>query len=291
MKPALRQITNTPEFSFQIRKDVGDSMINNWHYHPEIELLFLKKSSGTWLIGDHIGHFENGDVVLVGANLPHCFQHEYDYLIKQGSRAGEAICIKFVPEIFGDQFLEMPETKIIKDLLSKCTCGLKLTGNIKEELSATIEKMLDASPAKKLIYLLSMLENIAESQEYIQLSSTGFMQPVKDVNKDRIKQVFDHTYKHFNEKITINQVAALLNMTTQSFCRFFKSKTKKTYIQFLMEVRIGYACRLLAEDEKNVSEVCYDCGYNNMSHFNHQFKTITKKTPLEYKMEYIKIYQ
>ena len=83
MKPALRQITTTPEFSFQIRKDVGDSMINNWHYHPEIELLFLKKSSGTWLIGDHIGHFENGDVVLVGANLPHCFQHEYDYLIKQ----------------------------------------------------------------------------------------------------------------------------------------------------------------------------------------------------------------
>ena len=291
MKPALRQSTTTPEYSFQIRKDVGDSMINNWHYHPEIELLFLKKSSGTWLIGDHIGHFENGDVVLVGANLPHCFQHEYDYLTQQGTRAGEAICIKFAPEIFGDQFLDMPETKIIKDLLLKCNCGLKLTGNIKNELSKTIESIIDASPAKKLIYLLSMLEKIAESHEYIKLSSTGFMQPLADINKDRIKQIFDHTYKHFNEKITINEVAALLNMTTQSFCRYFKNKTKKTYIQFLMEVRIGNACRLLGEDEKNVSEVCYDCGYNNMSHFNHQFKTITKKTPLEYKIEYIKIYQ
>ena len=291
MKPALRHTTTTPEHSFQIKKDIGDSMINNWHYHPEIELLYLKKSSGTWLIGDHIGQYKDGDVVLVGANLPHCFQHEGEYLIKQGTREGEAICIKFTPEIFGDKFLDMPEIKIIKDLLMKCNFGLKLTGNIKNELIETIESMLDASPTKKLIYLLTILEKIAASQEYIQLSSTGFLQPVVDVNKQRIKQIFDHTYKHFNKKITINEVAAILNMTTQSFCRYFKNKTKKTYIKFLMEVRIGYACRLLAEDEKNVAEVCYDSGYNNMSLFNNQFKTITKKTPMEYKMAYLKIYQ
>ena len=93
MKPALRQITATPQSSFLVRKDVGASMLNNWHYHPEIELLFIKRSSGTWLIGDHIGHYQNGDMVLIGANLPHCFRHEYNHLTRNGKATGESICI------------------------------------------------------------------------------------------------------------------------------------------------------------------------------------------------------
>lgn len=289
MKPALRQITATPQSSFLVRKDVGESMHNNWHYHPEIELLFIKRSSGTWLIGDHIGHFQNGDLVLIGANLPHCFRHEYVHLTKKGSQAGESICIKFVPGIFGNTFLNMPEAKALKDLFSTCNSGLQVTGKTRNMLPATIEKILTASPGKKLVYLLSILEEIAGNKEYIPLSSTGFMQPPGDNNRDKIKLVFEYTFNHYNEKITLNEVAALLNMTMQSFCRYFKNKTNKTYIQFLMEVRIGYACRLLVEDEKNVSEVCYECGYNNMSHFNHQFKAITKKTPLEYKNDYLRM--
>ncbi len=289
MKPALRQITATPQSSFLVRKDVGSSMLNNWHYHPEIELLFIRRSSGTWLIGDHIGHFKNGDLVLIGPNLPHCFRHEYNYLTRKGKAAGETICVKFVPGIFGSNFLNIPEIKAIKNLLSYCNCGLQLTGKTKISLPATIEKMLAATPGKKIISLLSILEEIAESKEYVPLSSPGFMQSPGDANRDKIKLVFEHTFNHYNEKITLNQVAALLNMTTQSFCRYFKNKTNKTYIQFLMEVRIGYACRLLVDDEKNVSEVCYECGYNNISHFNHQFKIITTKTPLEYKGDYLQM--
>ncbi len=288
MKPILRQITSTPQSSFLVRKDVGDSMLNNWHYHPEIELLYIKKSSGTWLIGDHIGHYKNGDIVLIGPNLPHCFRHQYSHLINNGKVVGESICIKFIPAIFGSSFLNMPEIKTIKNILTTCQCGLQLTGKTKINLPASIEKMLVASPGKKLIYLLSILEEIAECKEYISLSSTGFMQ-THDNNRDKIKLIFEYTFMHYNEKITLNQVALLLNMTTQSFCRYFKNKTNKTYIQFLMEVRIGYACKLLVEDEKNVSEVCYACGYNNMSHFNYQFKTITKKTPLKYKGDYLKM--
>ncbi|MES1223584.1 MAG: AraC family transcriptional regulator, partial [Bacteroidota bacterium] len=120
------------------------------------------------------------------------------------------------------------------------------------------------------------------------LSSKGFMQSPGDTDKERIKTVFEYTFNHYNEKITIDDLAALLNMTRESFCRYFKSKTKKTYVQFLMEVRIGYACRLLVEDEKNVAEISYDCGYNNISHFNHQFKFITGKKPVEYKRDYLK---
>ncbi len=287
MKPVLRQITATPDYSFLIRKDIGEHMVNNWHYHPEIELLYIKKSSGTWLIGDHIGHFQSGDVVMIGANLPHCFRHEQNYISRNKKKAGESICIKFLPEIFGNPFLNLPETKEIKELLIKCNCGIKLTGKTKEHIAVMIEKMLLYLPGKKMICLLSILEEIAQHKKHFLLSSKGFMQFPADADRERIKIVFDYTFSHYAEKITIEKAASLLNMTRQSFCRYFKSKTKKTYIQFLMEARIGSACRLLVEDEKNVTEISYECGYNNISHFNHQFKFITGKRPLEYKRDYL----
>ncbi len=287
MKPVLRQIISTPQHSFLIRKDTGENLVNIWHYHPEIELLLMKRSSGTWLIGDHVGHFQAGDVVLLGANLPHCFRHEYNYTMKRSSTAGESICIKFLPDIFGNQLLNLPESLAIKKLLLKCNNGLKLTGKTKVSVAELIQNMLTATPGKKLIYLLLILEEIADSKDYTALSSNGFTKSPADTDKDRIKTIFEYTFLHFNEKITIDKVAGMLNMTRQSFCRYFKSKTKKTYIEFLMEVRIGHACRLLVEDEKNVAEISYNCGYNNISHFNHQFKIITGKRPLQYKFEYI----
>jgi len=287
MKPILRQITATPNYSFVVRSDKGEYMVNNWHYHPEIELLFMKKSAGSWLIGDHIGHYKVGDVIIIGANLPHTFRHEEMYTTG-GESAGEAICVKFLPEIFGNDFLNLPETKQIKELLAKCSCGIKLTGKIRDRVADTIEKMLTMTAGKKLICLLSMLEEIAEIKNQQLLSSKGFMQLPGDVDRDRIKLVFDFTFAHYYEKITIDAVANLLNMTPQSFCRFFKSRTKKTYIQFLMEVRIGSACRLLIEDEKTVAEISYECGYNTISHFNKHFKCITGKKPLEYKKDYLK---
>ncbi len=289
MKPELRQITSTPQQSFLFRKDVGSQMVNNWHYHPEIELLYIKRSAGTWLIGDHIGPFQSGDMVLLGSNLPHCFRHEYDQIVKRDDKAGETICIKFMPGIFGNHFINLPEIKMLYELLLNCNHGLKLTGKTKESIALMIDKMPDITPGKKLISLLSILEEIAENKEYTALSSKGFIQSASDTNQDKIKLVFEYTFTHFNERISLDQVAALLNMTRQSFCRYFKNKTKKTYVQFLMEVRIGYACRLLMDDEKNVAEISYESGYNNVSHFNHQFKLITKKSPMEYRKDYLSL--
>lgn len=287
MKAVLRQSISTPEHSFLIRRDIGENMVNNWHYHPEIEILFIKKSSGTWLIGDHIGHFQSGDVVFIGPGLPHCFRHEKEYTSNRARAAGATICIKFLPDIFGNAFFNLPEAEGIKDLLSKSNCGLQLSGKTKIFISTMIDKITEASPGRKLVHLLSMLQEIAENKEYTTLSSKGFMQTPGVMDKERIKTVFEYTFIHYNEKIAIDDLASLLNMTRESFCRYFKNKTKKTYVQFLMEVRIGSACRLLVEDEKNVASISYECGYNNISHFNHQFKFITGKKPLEYKKDYL----
>ncbi|CAN5776479.1 AraC family transcriptional regulator [soil metagenome] len=289
MKPELRQVISNSLSSFEVRRDIGDAMINRWHYHPEIELLYIKRSAGTWLVGDYIGPFQSGDIILLGSNLPHCFRHESHYVMHRDDGTAETICIKFSPEIFGNDFFNLPETRLVDKLLSNCNCGLKLTGKIKNKLAETIDKITEATPGKKLVYLLSILEEIAESKAFIPLSSQGFIQSTADINKEKIKLIVEYTFNHFTEKISLDQVAALVNMTKQSFCRYFKNKTKKTYIGFLMEVRIGYACRLLMEDDKNVTEISYETGYNNISHFNHQFKIITNKSPLEYKRDYIKM--
>ena len=280
-------MTGTPNLSFTVRKDVGVNMINNWHYHAEIELLYIRRSAGTWLIGDHIGHFQTGDVVMTGTNLPHCFRHEAEHM-----EAGETVCVKFLPEMLGAYFLSLPESKDIRSLFTRAANGLRLEGSIRERAGSLIEQMVDGSPGRRMVNLLLLLQEIADSRDCVPLSSTGFMQsPGAPIDEDRIKTIFEYTMRHYHEKISLDTVAALLHMTRPSFCRFFKNRTRKTYVQFLMEVRIGHACKLLVEDEKTVAEIGYECGYNNISHFNHQFKFITGKKPLEYKRDYLQTYR
>ncbi len=121
-------MTATPDNSFVVRKDSGESIkLNNWHYHAEIEFLYIRKSTGTWLVGDHIGHFQNGDVVMLGPNLPHCFRHEAGAM-----ESGETICVKFLPAMMGNHFLELPEAKSIQHIIARSNTGLKLEGRTKE---------------------------------------------------------------------------------------------------------------------------------------------------------------
>jgi AraC-like DNA-binding protein len=288
MKAILKKVTPNPEQSFSIRRDIGTNMLNDWHYHPECELLYIKRSSGTCLIGDFIGHFQSGDTILFGSNLPHTFRHEYEFIEKRDETAGESVVVLFMRDVFGSSFLNLPEIKEIVKLLNTANLGLKLLGETRNQVAEMAEQMLQVSPSKRLIYLLSALELIATTKEYSILSSNGFTNGCHTSDGDRMKVIFDYTFNNYHNKITLEEVASLLKMAKHSFCRYFRSKTKKTYVQFLMEVRIGHACRLLVEEDLNVAEVSYSCGYNNISHFYHQFKAITTKKPLEYKNDYLK---
>jgi AraC-like DNA-binding protein len=284
MKPTLRKVTPNPGYSFVVRKDVADEMINNWHYHPEFEILYIEKSSGTWLVGDHVGHFQSGNIVLLGSNLPHCYKHDPEFLEKESG--GESIGVLFLASVFGKDFLKIPEAAPIKALLDKSAQGLKIEGESEAKCADLLKRMLKMSPGERMIALLSLLNTVAERREYTTLSSAAFTTLIGG-DQEKIKAVFDYTLHHFHEKISLDQVASLIHMTRYSFCRFFKRKTKKTYVQFIMEIRIGKACKLLVEDEKNVSEICYACGFNNLSHFHIQFKSITGMKPLEYKKNYV----
>ncbi len=287
MKAKLKKATPSPDLSFNIHKDIGHNMLSAWHYHPEIELLLIKRSFGTCLIGDYVGPFKNGDMYLFGSNLPHTFRHELKYLERKDSKIGESIVMLFEEEFLGDSFFNIPEMKTIAKLLELAKLGLKITGETRKKVARISEEMLSGSPAKRLLNLLSALDIIATTKEYELISSNGFNRAVNQVDQSRINSIFEYTFNNFNKKIALEDVAALLTMGKHSFCRYFKSKTKKTYVQFLMEVRIGHACRLLVEEEYNIGEIGYACGYNNISHFYHQFKSITKKNPLDYRHSYL----
>jgi len=195
--------------------------------------------------------------------------------------------VLFKSDFLGSTFLNLPEVKNITRLLETAKLGLKIQGETRRKVSKIAEEMIVGSSGKRLIGLLSALELIAASKEYEYISSNGFNREVNGVDQSRINSIFEYTFNNFHHKIALEDVAALLTMGKHSFCRYFKSKTQKTYVQFLMEVRIGHACRLLVEDEYNIGEIGYACGYNNISHFYHQFKSITNKNPLDYRNAYL----
>lgn len=284
MKPALRRITLNPEYSFSVRKDTGQQVYSMWHHHPEIELFLIRGGKGVQIVGDNTSSInEARHMIITGPYLPHT-------LVYNNGSTGcevEAFVVHFSPEIFGAVFMDMPEMRLIKELLVQSCNGLNIFGKTLEKVEQQMIALYEADYSARLFLLLQLLHTIASGKEYEILASKGFAGDFSTRDNTRINKIYQFTFDHFHRDISIEEVSAQLNLSKESFCRYFKLKTGKTYVQFLMEVRVGYACKLLMENEKNVAEVCFSCGYNNASNFHHQFKSIKGKTPLQYQKDYL----
>lgn len=282
MKPILRKIDTGTAHSFSIREDIGPYLYNHWHYHPEAELTLIRRGKGTRLVGDSLQPFENGDLILLGANIPHLWRSDASYFVPSSPLSIEAIAIHFKPDFWGDTFLGLPEMASIKKLLDAAQRGIKLTGNTRKRIAVNMEEVIRAKGVARINCLLQMLEFAATSNEYELLSSPGFLQTFNASNTDRIDQIFHYTFTYFKEPLSIENVASAVNLSPHSFCRYFKTRTLKTYWQFLLEVRIGHACKRLIENEQNISQIAFESGFTNLSNFNRQFKAITGLTPQQY---------
>ncbi|MEP7258906.1 MAG: AraC family transcriptional regulator [Flavitalea sp.] len=289
MKPILRKIdTGHNNYSFSVREDVFPYLYNHWHYHPEVELTLIRKGSGIRLVGDSIEQFESGDLALLGSNLPHLWRSDAIYFEQVPGLNVEAVAIHFKDDFWGRDFIELPEIKPVRELLEKAKNGLRITGVSLKKITGQMEAMLKATGAIRVALLLEMLHEIASSKEYVQLSSAGFAKSYDVANTDKVSLIYTYTFNNFQNKISIIEAAAKANISPHSFCRYFKSRTLKTYGQFVLEVRIGYACKLLIENKMSIATIAYACGFNNLSNFNRQFKTFVKKTPIQYLREYTK---
>lgn len=286
MKPLLRKVDTSHNYSFSVREDIYPYFDSHWYYHPEIELTMMRHGRGMQFVGDSIGRFNQGDIVLLGSNLPHLWKSDDNYFQGDPGLKVEAVVVHFTEDFWGRQFLELPEMKHVRELLESAKRGIKVTGKTQDMLHDKMESMLHVGGARRIEFLIWMLNLIATSKEYTLLSSVGFAPPASHVHSERIHQIYTYTFDNFHEEISVKKAAAAANISPNYFCRYFKSQTNKTYWDFLLEVRIGYACKLLLENKLSVSEICYSCGFNNLSNFNRQFRSITGKAPLEYQREY-----
>ncbi|WP_184541852.1 AraC family transcriptional regulator [Mucilaginibacter sp. FT3.2] len=288
MKPLLLKVSSGPAHSFNVRHDVLPDINNRWHCHPELELIYLKKGSGTQFIGDSIKQFKAGDMALVGSNLPHYWRFDDVYFNDADNGDVEVFVVHFCENFWGDQFLQLPENKLIKILLEKSKRGLQITGGTKEKVATYMAAMLNMDGAERIIMLLRALNTIATGTPSNYLASIGFKYDHNDSENDRLNNIYEYSMQNFRKKIYLDEISDIAGVSSNSFCRYFKSKTRKTFSQFIIEIKVGHACKLLIEDKLNIKQLCYDSGFNNFSTFHKHFKLVTGKSPLMYQKEFIK---
>jgi AraC-like DNA-binding protein len=283
MRPELLKVPKRPNDSFSVRQDLSNQVNNRWHYHVELELILFHKGSGTQFVGDNIKRFDAGDIVLVGSNLPHFWR--YDQSGEEGD-APYSTVIHFREDLWGEAFLELPETRSIKALLDKSQRGILVTGKKEQQrLGELISAIHQSEGLDRLLHLLRALSEFASCKGLHLLSSIGFQPGFSDGEHERINAIYDFTFQHFKRNIYLEEVSRVAQLVPNSFCRYFRFKTGKTYSQFVTEIRVGHACKLLMDNKISIKQVCFECGFNNFTSFNQSFKKITGKVPQAYQRE------
>lgn len=287
MRPQLLKVSTGPGYSFSIRQDMVPHVNNRWHYHKEVELIHFKKGAGTQFIGDSIKRFKPGDVILVGANLPHYWRFDDAFFVEGHCENADVRVAHFTENFWGEGFLDLPENAGIKTILDKAKRGIQITGKANVKVAGILERLLEAEGTQRIILLIEALSAIAGSKPMTTLSSIGFKQDCMESECDRINAIYEYSIKNFKRKIQLEEIAAMANISPNSFCRYFKSRTRKTYSQFLIEIRVGHACKLLIENNLSIKQLCYESGFNNFTSFHKYFKMITGKSPLTYQKEFM----
>lgn len=286
-KPHLLKIIPPAENSIVI-KDDAIAWNNPWHYHPEIELIYCIKGKGTNFVGNSIRKIEEGEILLLGKNLPHTRQRDRNFYTENPCEQPQSIVIQFLEGFLGDRFFLLKEFAHVRELFDRATVGLKFFGHTQCVVSERLKDLRGLNATSSLLAVLSILDILAKSDEYLELNALNYRSDVHERASRKINCVYHFTIEHFREPISLDQVASLTNHSPSAFCRYFKSRTRKSYFQYLTEVRIAYACELLMEGNMDVTQVCFSSGFNNLSHFHKQFKKVMNITPSEYRRRSLK---
>ncbi len=287
MKPALEKSPIPETHAFVVKELRQQYFDPNWHFHPEYQLFVVLKGSGTRFIGDHVKHFKEGDMVFTGPNLPHLWRSDNEEVPGDDTIHAEGIVIYFHEDFMGKTLLLKEEMIKLRQLFLKSYRGMDILGETATKLKRMMAVLLELEGVESVIQLLKILHELTNTSEFHLLSSTGYTNTLKEADTERMNKVHAYVMKNFKGKIALEEVAALANMTPSSFSRYFKIHANKTFSEFLTEIRIGNACKLLIEKKMNITQTCYESGFHTLSNFNKQFKAITKRTPMAYKKEYV----
>lgn len=267
--------------TFITRKLLMDPKSNRIHSHKNFELNLIIAGSGRRIVGNNISSYTKGDLVLLGPNLYHCWE------VQETGPEGSAACIvtHFSENIINSDFFNIPELERVVDLLKDAGNGIFYKGKKAEKVAAILEKMVNLSGLELYIELLKVFNLLLQIEDYECLALPSSQPNIHEKDIDQINKVYEYVFQHIQEGIRLKEVSDLVCMEPGSFCRYFKKKTDQTFMDYVKNVRIGIAAKLLVETDKQITQICFECGYNNLANFNHYFKEIMKKTPSEYRRD------
>ncbi|MBN1985722.1 MAG: AraC family transcriptional regulator [Prolixibacteraceae bacterium] len=259
-----------------------------WHFHTEYELLYVMEGTGTSFVADSIQPFESGDLVLLGSNLPHFWKNDQSYTTEGSKKKVKYIVIQFPDDFFHDQISKYPEFCLIGALLERSARGIRFQPPVVSQVSETIIEMTETKGFERIILLMQVLQMLATTKEYILLAGEYYQQKNFEANSDRLTRVMHFINTRYQHNIKLEEVAEMAHLHPAAFCRFFKEKTGKSLLQYVNDMRISYACKLIIEHRETISQVCFEVGFNNLSNFNRTFKKQTGFTPTEYYRQFNK---
>jgi len=292
MQAIIEKVIYPDNYSFSVEYVELPYFISPWHlHHQEYEIILILEGSGTLFAGDCIRKFQASTLGLIGPKLPHVWLNDKEHYQINSELVARSIVIKFQENFLGESFFEKPELYIIKNLLSNSYRGIVFDHCEMEEVFQWIHAIRKQDGFDKLMSLFRILDTLSKAKKSEYLASQGYIPPKERDVYERIDKVYRFVMNNFQNKLELEEVAKIANLSPTAFCRYFKSKTLKTFSTFLSEIRVGHACKLLIEKKLNISEICYQSGFNFPSNFHKQFKRITQCSPLEYQNRYWETYK
>ncbi len=276
--PNLEKVDANINHSFHINHMKVDLFPSLLHFHPEVEILLVIRGTGIRYVGDSVEPFVPGDLVMIGPNV----SHEWSSDRKPDSGISEAIYILFNPEILGSDFWNLPESKIILKIIKQSERGIKLTGKTRDDVTILMKRIDTSYGFTRITLLMTILEMIAFNGEYQYLATPVVQNTINERDSERLNKVYKYVLDNCYQEISLERASSIANLSKPAFCRYFRTRTLKNFTRYLNEIRISFACKLLHNNNYSVTDACYKSGFNSLSYFNRQFKTIMKISPKLY---------
>jgi AraC-like DNA-binding protein len=280
MKVKLEEIRPDINRSFRLLLTPHLNDLFFWHYHPEYEIVYIEGASGTRHIGEHISAYENSDLVFIGPNIPHL---NFDYGVKTDY---QEVVVQLKEDFLGQNLHSVPEFSDIASLFEKARQGISFYGETKRMIGKKLNRLSTLQHFDQLIELLHILQRMATSTEYLLLHNTPIAHHYNIKEQQRIQRVYRYIEENYQQKITVEEIAGITNLTTAAFCRYFKKMTRLTFTEFVNQYRINQAKKLLLQ-HKNVTEACFESGFESLSYFNKIFKRLTGENPVQFKKQFL----
>ncbi|WP_242203439.1 AraC family transcriptional regulator [Aestuariivivens insulae] len=286
-KPTLEKLSPSFGSSLLIKQHLEkvDKINAFWHFHPELELVYINKGQGKTHIGNHLSYFNNSQLILIGANLPH--NGFADRLTANGSET----TVQFKQDFLGKDFIEIPEMANVVALFDRAKKGIRFKIETKAVIGPKINKLTKYEGLERVLKFLDILNYLANTDDYTLLNADGIALEINPQDSDKINVIYHYVNANFQRHITLDEIANEVSMTVPAFCRYFKKTTGKTFTQLVNEYRVVHATKLLNESKMSIADVCFECGFNNFSHFNKQFNEIAGKSASQYRKEIRQIIQ